>query len=222
VLSRLFRGKFLAALERLYEHGALDLGGACATFADPDVFRLLKRELYAADWVVYAKPPFAGAEQVYRYLGRYTHRIAISNARLEAFDEKGVRFATKHGKSTTLGAEEFIRRFLLHVLPEGFHRIRHYGLLAAGNLKDKLELARRALVGSVVIDRGSVPSDIHPDSERLPEADPSAARSARSARWCRISFPSPPHAPRRSRSPHDRPGQDAARRRSAPDVCLRG
>ena len=145
VLSRLFRGKLLAVLARLYERGALDLGGACATLADPDVFRLLLDRLYGKDWVVYAKPPFAGAEQVYRYLGRYTHRIAISNARLEAFDEGGVRFRTKNGKTVTLSGEEFIRRFLLHVLPEGFHKIRHYGLLAAGNLKSRLELARRAL-----------------------------------------------------------------------------
>ncbi len=149
VLSRLFRGKFLAGLARLYERGALDLGGRCATLDDPDVFRLLKDQLYRKDWVVYAKPPFAGAAQVYRYLGRYTHRIAISNARLEAFDARGVRFRTRHGKTATLSAEEFIRRFLLHVLPDGFHKIRHYGLLAAGNLKTKLAVARLALAEPV-------------------------------------------------------------------------
>ena len=174
VLSRLFRGKFLAALAPLYEHGALDLGGECATLADPDVFQLLLQRLYGSEWVVYAKPPFAGAEQVYRYLGRYTHRIAVSNARLEAFDENGVRVATKHGKSVTLGGEEFIRRFLLHVLPEGFHKIRHYGLLAAGNLKEKLELARRALSGSGTIDErcASLATDAGHEAERQFDTDP--------------------------------------------------
>lgn len=173
-LSRLFRGKFLAGLGRLHERGALDLGGECATLADPAVFRLLQQKLYGTDWVVYAKPPFAGPEQVYRYLGRYTHRIAISNARLEAFDEKGVRFATKHGQSVTLSPQEFIRRFLLHVLPEGFHKIRHYGLLAAGNLKHKLEIARSALTGHETIGDGcpAVPTDAGPESKRQLETDP--------------------------------------------------
>jgi cytochrome c-type biogenesis protein CcmH/NrfF len=123
--------------------------------------------------VVYAKPPFAGAEQVYRYLGRYTHRIAISNTRLEAFDEQCVRFATKHGKTVTLSPQEFIRRFLLHVLPEGFHKIRHYGLLAASNLKDKLELARRALAAPKLVDDGSVstPTDAGHESARQLQTD---------------------------------------------------
>jgi hypothetical protein len=147
-LSRLFRGKFLAGLVRLYERGALDLGGECRPLAEPDVFQALKDRLYGKDWVVYAKPPFAGPEQVYRYLGRYTHRIAISNARLEAVDDAGVRFRTKHGKTATLRPVEFIRRFLLHVLPEGFHKIRHYGLLAAGKIDGELELARQALLAT--------------------------------------------------------------------------
>jgi hypothetical protein len=173
VLSRLFRGKFLAGLARLYRRGALDLGGECATLADPDVFQLLLQRLYGSEWVVYAKPPFAGAEQVYRYLGRYTHRIAISNWRLEAFDENGVRFATKDGKSVTLRGEEFIRRFLLHVLPEGFHKIRHYGLLAAGTLKDKLETARRALAGpeDPAAARVSAPAGACPDLGKQLDTD---------------------------------------------------
>jgi hypothetical protein len=145
VLSRLFRGKFLAGLAQLYEQGALDVGGACQALAECDVFRLFKDRLYRKDWVVYAKPPFASPKEVYRYLGRYTHRIAISNNRLEAIDDHTVRFQTKHGKTTTLSHEEFIRRFLLHVLPRGFHKIRHYGLLASGNVKTKLALARRLL-----------------------------------------------------------------------------
>lgn len=148
VLSRLFRGKFLAGLVRLYEAGALDLGGA-DLLTDPAVFLLFKQSLYAKDWVVYAKPPFASPEHVYRYLGRYTHRVAISNARLEAFDPGGVRFRTKHGRSVTLAPEEFIRRFILHVLPAGFHKIRHYGLLAAAALHTKLARARELLSGPV-------------------------------------------------------------------------
>jgi hypothetical protein len=145
VVSRLFRGKFLSGLARLYGQGALDLGGECETLAEPEVFRLFKDRLYRKEWVVYQKPPFAGPEDVYRYLGRYTHRIAISNHRLLGFDEKGVRFKTKHGKSVTLKPEEFIRRFLLHVLPKGFVRIRHYGLLAPCHTKAKLETAHRLL-----------------------------------------------------------------------------
>ncbi len=129
--------------------------------------------LCSRDWVVYAKPPLAGPEQVYRYLGRYTHRIAISNARLEAFDENGVRHATKHGKTVTLSADEFIRRFLLHVLPEGFHKTCHYGLLAAGNLEGNLELARLALAGSATVDGGSAAADADPGHEpHQPGADP--------------------------------------------------
>jgi hypothetical protein len=176
VLSRLFRGKFLAGLVRLQTRAALDFG-ECGTLAEPNAFELLLEKLYRKDWVVYAKPPFAGPEQVYRYLGRYTHRIAISNARLEALDDTGVRFVTKHGKTTTLSGEEFIRRFLLHVLPEGFHKIRHYGLLAACNLETKLEVARRVLGGTKpgdevpatpLADDGASPQPIGLDFLRCP------------------------------------------------------
>lgn len=144
VLSRLFRGKFLAGLARLYSQGALDLGGECEILADREVFRLFKDRLYRKDWVVYQKPPFGGPEEVYRYLGRYTHRIAISNRRLEAVDEATVRFKTKHGRTATLKHEEFIRRFLLHVLPKGFVKIRHYGLMAVAT-KGRIEQARALL-----------------------------------------------------------------------------
>ena len=197
VLSRVFRGKFLDGLARLHQRSALNLGGECATLAEPDVFQLLLQRLYGTEWVVYAKPPFAGAEQVYRYLGRYTHRIAISNARLEAFDENGVRFATKHGKSVTLSGEEFIRRFLLHVLPPGFHKIRHYGLLAGRNLKHTLPLARRALAGSQSVDTGCValPTGEGRESDRL---DPNLFRCPRCAAGTMVPHPPPV---RGSRSP---------------------
>jgi hypothetical protein len=145
VLSDLFRGKFLDELAGAYERGELDLGDACATLAAPEKFNLLKDTLYRKNWVVYAKRPFAGPEQVFKYLGRYTHRVGISNHRFVSFDEHGVCFRTKNGKQVTVAPAEFIRRFLLHVLPNGFVKIRHYGLLASGNVRTKLAAARRHL-----------------------------------------------------------------------------
>ncbi len=197
VLSRLFRGKYLAGLVRLYERGVLNLGGACTALADPDVFRLFKQRLYAKDWVVYAKPPFAGPEQVYRYLGRYTHRIAISNARLEAFDPSGVRFRTKHGKRVTLRPEEFIRRFLLHVLPEGFHKIRHYGLLASGNLKIKLETARSILGAPPAAEPEAESAPAEDDREGLASTELDPARCPQCAAGTLVARPLPA-APSRS------------------------
>ena len=137
--------KFLAGLSRLYRDNQLDLRGEAEDLAAPDVFRFFKDRLYRKEWVAYQKPPFAGPEAVYRYLGRYTHRIAISNHRLLAFDAEGVRFRTKYGKTAVLKPQEFVRRFLLHVLPRGFVRIRHFGLLAPCQTKHKLEAARQLL-----------------------------------------------------------------------------
>ena len=145
VLSRLFRGKFLAKLKGLYQSGQLTLPGSVTHLAQPHAFQQLLDRLYRKKWVVYAKPPFGGAEQVYRYLGRYTHRVAISNSRLISMREGRVQFHYKDyaddqkSKRMTLTAEEFLRRFLLHVLPKGFVRIRHYGLLASPNVKTKLK-----------------------------------------------------------------------------------
>jgi hypothetical protein len=145
VLSALFRGKFLDALTHAYDRGELDLGGACAVLADGAQFDRLKDVLYRKDWVVYAKRPFAGPQQVFKYLGQYTHRVGISNHRIVSFDARGVCFRTKEGKHVTVPPEEFIRRFLLHVLPDGFVKIRHYGLLASSNVHTKLADARRHL-----------------------------------------------------------------------------
>jgi hypothetical protein len=145
VLSALFRGKFIDGLARAYERGELDLGGVCAELANPDVFGRLKDTLYRKGWVVYAKRPFAGPEQVFKYLGQYTHRVGISNHRLVSFDTRGVCFRTKNGKQVTVAPAEFIRRFLLHILPEGFVKVRHYGLLASSNVHTKLVEARRHL-----------------------------------------------------------------------------
>lgn len=145
VLSDLFRGKFLDGLARAYERGELHLEGACVELADPAAFGRLKATLYRKAWVVYAKRPFAGPEQVFKYLGRYTHRVGISNHRLVSFDAHEVCFRTKDGKQVTVAAAEFIRRFLLHVLPDGFVKIRHYGLHASSNVRTKLAEAHRHL-----------------------------------------------------------------------------
>jgi hypothetical protein len=140
VMGALFRGKFLAGLRRLHERGAIDTGDP-----DPAAFARLVDELYRQSWVVYAKRPFGGPKHVYQYLGRYTHRIAISNQRLLAFDDGGVRFHTRGNQTLTLAPEEFIRRFLQHVLPHGFAKIRHFGLLAPCHVKTRLERARTLL-----------------------------------------------------------------------------
>jgi len=136
VLSRVFCGKFLAALKQLRLQGKLQFHGSLQQLASPEHFRQLLRQLYAKEWVVYAKPPFGGAEHVLHYLARYTHRVAISNHRLIAFREDQVSFRWKdyaHGskqKVMTVSTDEFLRRFLIHVLPRGLVRIRHFGLFA--------------------------------------------------------------------------------------------
>jgi len=137
-LSRVFRGKFLDALARADARGELDAGG------EEGLARLRDRA-YRKNWVVYAKAPFGGPAHLVEYLGRYTHRVGISNHRLLSLTPQGVHFATKKGKTTTLSPEEFLRRFVLHVLPRGFVKIRHYGLFAAGNISTRLETARRLL-----------------------------------------------------------------------------
>jgi hypothetical protein len=162
-LSRLFRGKFMAGLASAYRRGVLDLGGDCEGLAAEDVFDAFKNRLYGKEWVVYQKPPFSGPRDVYRYLGRYTHRIAISNHRIEELDETSVRFKTKHGRTVTLGHDEFIRRFLLHVLPKGFVKIRHYGLMAARS-KARHERARDLLEATAPIVSQDSPRDDAPQT----------------------------------------------------------
>jgi Putative transposase/Transposase zinc-binding domain len=153
VLSRLFRRRFLEELQRLHDGGQLRFFGEHAALAEPAAFKAWLAPLRQCEWVVYAKRPFAGPQAVLAYLSRYTHRVAISNSRLLAMDERGVTFRwkdyrakgkTRH-KAMTLSPQEFMRRFLLHVLPGGFHRIRHYGLLANSNRRDNLALARELL-----------------------------------------------------------------------------
>jgi hypothetical protein len=154
VLSRLFRRRLLEELEQAHRAGQLQFFGEYADLADPKSFANWLAPLRQCEWVVYAKRPFAGPQAVLAYLSRYTHRVAISNSRLVAMDERGVTFrwkdyrdkgSTRH-KTMTLSAEEFMRRFLLHVLPGGFHRIRHFGLLANAARRENLAKAR-ALLG---------------------------------------------------------------------------
>ena len=148
-MSTVFRGKFLAGLQDAYDDGQLEFGDACAELKEREPFRRWMKALYRNEWVVYAKRPFGGPEQVFNYLGRYTHRVGLSNRRLRSFDETGVCFATKNGKTVTVAPTEFIRRFLLHVLPKAFVKIRHYGLHASSNATTKLEVARKKIVGAV-------------------------------------------------------------------------
>jgi hypothetical protein len=142
VMGQLLRGKMMAALHRLYEQGVFS---GFDDFADPDGFDRLMARLAKAKWVVYAKKPFRDAQFVLRYLGRYTHRVAISSSRLVNVTEVAVTFRTKDGKTATLSPVEFLRRFLLHVLPDGLHKIRHYGLYAGTHAGGRLATARACL-----------------------------------------------------------------------------
>jgi len=152
-LAKMVRGKFLDGLQRIFEQGKLTFSGNIAGWRNPVVFKRLARKLRRMKWVVYAEPPFSGPRHVFSYLGHYTHRVAISNQRLVAFDGQTVTFRVRDKKPGTyrlirLVAREFIRRFLLHVLPPGFVRIRHFGLMASRNVQTKLEQARRLLQAS--------------------------------------------------------------------------
>ncbi len=153
VLSRLFRRRFLEELSKAYAGGQLQFFGEYAHLTDAATFNDWLASLKQCEWVVYAKRPFAGPKAVLAYLSRYTHRVAIANSRLIALDDRGVTFRwkdyrakgkTRH-KIMTLSVDEFMRRFLLHVLPSGFHRIRHYGLLANAGRRDHLAKVRKLL-----------------------------------------------------------------------------
>ena len=151
VLSALFRGKFLALLKEACQKGHLVFPGILRHLQDPATFETFKGALYHKKWVVYCKPPFDGPNGVLQYLGRYTHRIAISNNRIRTLQDGKVSFLWRDYadqnrlKTMTLQAEEFIRRFLLHVLPARYVRIRHFGLLANRNRKDQIALCRKIL-----------------------------------------------------------------------------
>ena len=164
VMRKLYRGVVHAWLRDAYDKGKLAFDGDARDFA-----RLL-RSIHRKRWVVYAKRPFAGPTQVFAYLGRYTHRVAISDHRLLAITDDAVTFATRDGGHVTVAPDEFIRRFLLHVLPAGFHKIRHFGLYAAANVHTRLEQARARL-----------PTPTQAGDTRVPDDDGQGAGKAETA-----------------------------------------
>jgi hypothetical protein len=167
VLSRVFRGKFVAGLRNAFDRGELQFHGELLPLAHPRTFAAWLRVLFRHDWVVYSKPPFGGPEHVLRYLGAYTHRVAISNSRLVALSEGNVTFRWRdsaHGNKKrlmTLAVDEFLRRFLLHLLPPGFVRIRNFGFLANRNRAALLPLCLQLLGGA----EQSTPSAEQPPAE---------------------------------------------------------
>jgi hypothetical protein len=181
VLSRLFRRLFLESLAALHAAGRLAFFGDLAPLSARDAFDAALAPLRRSEWVVHAKRPFAGPQAVLAYLARYTHRVAISNSRLIALDEAGVAFKWKDYrikgrdrlKTMTLDAGEFIRRFLLHVLPSGFQRIRHYGLFAGAVRAGNIERVRQLLAAPE-----ASPGSAHAD------ADSETKTPARRCPWC--------------------------------------
>lgn len=214
VLSSLFRGKFLALLDGAARRGELRFGGSTAALADPKVWAAFLGQMRRKAWVVYAKPPFGSPEQVLKYLARYTHRVAISDQRIVSVTDSHVTFRyrdRKHGnamRTMTLGGVELLRRFLLHVLPKGFVRIRHFGLLANRTRKAKLAQCR-ALLGaqaSAVVHPPAVDSDSEPDADaelhndRVDRRCPSCG-IGRLRRLRKLSPTTPPPSPRVPRPP---------------------
>jgi hypothetical protein len=169
VLSSLFRRLFLESLQKAYDGGKLQFFAALEPLRERNAFDQLLARVKAYKWVVYAKRPFAGPQQVLDYVGRYTHRVAISNNRLLDIENGQVRFQWKdyrHGdqsKTMTLSADEFIRRFLLHVLPDGFQRIRYYGFLGNRYRRDKLEQCRRLIGMPIPADQSNTPEKDYRD-----------------------------------------------------------
>ncbi len=165
VLSKVFRGKFADGLKRLFRADKMTFHGSLRDFAGPKLFRCFLRSLFRNNWVVHAKRPFGGPEHVLQYLARYTHRVAISNHRLLAFENDMVTFRWKdysHGdkkRKMTVSSDEFLRRFLLHLLPRGFVRIRHFGLLANSSRNELIPLCRNLLACAK---DNCIPGAVHP------------------------------------------------------------
>ena len=177
VLGDLFRGIFLDGLKRMIKRGKVRLDG--------HELGPLFDQLYRTDWVVYAKRPFGGPEAVFSYLGRYTHRVGLSNQRMRSMDEQGVCFRTKGGKTLTLAPQEFIRRLLLHVLPSGFVKIRHYGLWSGGRMPEQLEKARQLLEAQSpnppTVEESS--DSLPPDSQIVAESEESESAEEEEEDW---------------------------------------
>lgn len=206
VLGRLFRGKLMAALNRARDEQRLDMPHS---LAPPLAFERLCKALFAKNWVVYAKRPFADAEQVYSYLGRYTHRVGISNQRILSVTDGSVTIATRGGATATMAPHEFIRRFLNHVLPKAFRKIRHYGLLASSNVNTKLPTARRLLAPSASSEaepRHHIPldSDWKDLFEALSGVDLRTCPACQRGRLSRVKIPRPPFLPPSARPPPPR------------------
>jgi hypothetical protein len=180
VLSRVFRGKFLDGLRAAFARGKLLLPGRLGTLRAPAAFASLLATLGGKEWVVYSKPPFGGPEQVLKYLARYTHRVALSNSRLVSLEEGRVTFRYKDyadgrkDRTMTLAATEFLRRFVQHVLPKGFVKVRHYGLLANRCRQERLHRSRRLLPAATVA----------PPSPAAGEANGVAAAPRPCCPWC--------------------------------------
>jgi Putative transposase/Transposase zinc-binding domain len=177
VLSALFRGLFLDKLRAAYRAGMLQFFGKHARLIEPRAFAAYLAPLWNTKWVVYCKRPFGGPKEVLRYLARYTHRVAISNRRLIACDQKGVTFKWKDYRLEgperyqvmTLATHEFIRRFLIHVLPAGFHRIRYYGLLASGQRAENIARARELLMPPIIPVDAIKAANTNADQPQTPE-----------------------------------------------------
>jgi hypothetical protein len=187
VLSRVFRGKFLAGLQTAFERSRLKFRGRSARLANADRFNRLLVDAVKTQWVVYAKPPFGGPGQLLKYLARYTHRVAIGNRRLVRLKDGRVTFRYKDyargGKQRTmeLQATEFLRRFLIHVLPGGFVRIRHYGLLSNRRRREKLAVCRELL-------RAAASSEVMP-AQAPSLASPRSLEVEVTKAWCAALCP---------------------------------
>ena len=209
VIGKLFRGKLLAALERLYRRGQLDLPSFPGPSGD---LAQLRKKLWSKKWLVYAKRPFAGPDQVFAYLGRYTHRVAISNHRLLSVSDDALTIATRDGNTATIHPHEFIRRFLLHVLPSRFVKIRHYGLWASANVNTKLRAARQLLANDQQGLADEPDTDFHLDWQDMLQAltglDVRVCPACGSTRLRRILLPPqcrPPSQRTRAPPPPARP-----------------
>lgn len=204
VLSRVFRGKFLALLDKLAQRGQLRWSGSTASLAEPDAWATFLTQMRSIEWVVYAKPPFGSAEQTLKYLARYTHRVAISNRRIVSLTDEHVSFRYRdwsHDNATrtmTLTGVEFLRRFLLHLLPKRFVRIRHFGLLANRVRKAKLRRCRELLAAPKP---PTVPSEHAPDAPHPATTEDDAVRRCPTCGVGRLSWVrelSPSSAPPRT------------------------
>jgi hypothetical protein len=199
VMSALFRGKFLGLLKKCFLSDDLAFPGSICHLKQPGDFEIFRKQLYQKRWVVYCKPPFDGPKGVLRYLGRYTHRIAISNNRVLDNRDGNVSFLWRdyaddnRKKTMTLKADEFIRRFLLHILPERFVRIRHFGLLANRNRKDAIAACREFLgTGQPVAKESARQETWQEQLLRVCGVDVTACPVCHKGRLCRVALLNPP------------------------------